>query len=70
MSTDKSLLKEAVQLTRRERFLLIDSLIKTIDEPNLEIDAIWIDEAEKRLKFHRNNPTSTVSFEDIFHEDS
>ncbi len=70
MKTTKNIFKEAIQLNRRERFLLIDNLIKTIDEPNLEIDSIWLDEAEKRLESHRRNPTSTVSFEDVFHEDS
>ncbi len=70
MSTTKSLLKEAIQLNRRERFLLIDNLIKTIDEPNLELDAVWVDEAEKRLKAHRLNPVSSVPFRDIFQEDS
>ena len=66
MKTTETILKEAIQLNRRERFLLIDNLIKSIDEPNLEIDEIWINEAEKRLAAHRKDPSTSVPFENIF----
>ncbi len=69
METSKSLLKKALLLKPGDRFLLIDELVRTLDEPNREIDAIWTEEAEKRLRAHREGKTQGVPFKDVFGED-
>ena len=69
METSKSLLKKALLLKPQDRFLLIDGLVRTLDEPNREIDAIWAKEAEKRLRAHREGKTQGVPFKDVFGED-
>ena len=69
MENCKSLLKKAILLKPHERFLLIDGLIRTINEPNKDIDSIWADEAEKRLKAHQQRKTTGISFKDVFEED-
>ena len=53
MENSESLLKKALLLKPQDRFLLIDELIRSLDEPNTEIDEIWVEEAGKRLKAHR-----------------
>ncbi|MBA7556804.1 hypothetical protein ES705_49524 [subsurface metagenome] len=69
METSKSLLKKALLLKPRDRFLLVDGLVRSLDEPNKEIDAIWAEEAEKRLRAHREGKTQGVPFEDVFGEE-
>ncbi len=69
MENCESLLEKAVLLKPQERVLLIDGLIRTIDEPDKSIDAIWADEAENRLKAHRTGKTKGIPFEDVFGED-
>lgn len=69
METSKSLLKKALLLKPRDRFLLVDGLVRRLDEPNKEIDAIWAEEAEKRLRAHREGKTKGVPFEDVFGEE-
>ena len=69
METSKSLLKKALLLKPRDRFLLIDGLVRTLDEPNKEIDTIWAEEAEKRLRAHREGKTQGVPFKGVFGED-
>ena len=66
MENCESLFKKAILLKPQERFLLIDGLICTIDEPNKDIDTIWAEEAKKRLTAHRNGTTTGISFEDVF----
>ena len=66
MENCDTLLKKAKRLNLKERFLLIDGLIQTIDEPNAKLDALWADEAEKRLKAHREGKTVGIPFEDVF----
>ena len=66
METGKTLLKKAMNLKSQERFLLIDALIRSLDEPDKEIDEIWADEASKRLSAHRKGLTKPISFDEIF----
>ena len=69
METSESLFKKALVLRPQDRFLLIDGLVRSFDEPNKEIAAIWADEAEKRLRAHREGKTQGVPFNDVFGEE-
>ena len=69
METSESLLKKALVSRPQDRFLLIDGLVRSLDEPNKEITAIWADEAEKRLRAHREGKTQGVPFNDVFGEE-
>ena len=53
----------------QDRFLLIDGIIRSLDEPGKKIDEIWSAEAEKRLKAHREGKTQGVSFKTAFGEE-
>ena len=66
MENSESLLKKALVLKPQDRFLLVDGLVRSLDEPNKKIGAIWADEAEKRLKAHREGKTRSVPFKDVF----
>ena len=69
MENSESLLKKALLLKPQDRFLLIDGLIRSLDEPDKKIDEIWSAEAEKRLKAHREGKTQGVTFKAVFGED-
>lgn len=69
MENCDSLLKKAILLKPQERALLIEGLIRSIDEPDKNIDTIWADEAEKRLIAHRDGKTTGIPSEDIFGEE-
>jgi len=49
MST-KELLDAAMRLKPEDRFALIESLLEAMDHPDKAIDAIWAEEAERRLR--------------------
>ena len=69
METPESLLKKALLLKPQDRFLLIDGLIHSLDEPNKEIDEIWAEEASKRLNAHREGKTKGIPFSEVFGEE-
>jgi putative addiction module component (TIGR02574 family) len=69
MESSESLLKKALLLKPQDRFLLIDGLIRSLDEPDKEIEEIWSAEAEKRLKAHREGKTQGIPFETVFGEE-
>jgi len=67
MST-KEILEAAIKLRPQERFLVIEGLIRSLDEPNAALDAIWAEEAERRLAAYRDGRLEGVPIEAIFEE--
>ena len=62
----KDVLKEALNLNPEERFLVVEGLIKSLDEPDAKLDAIWAEEAEKRLAAYRQGKLAGIPMEDVF----
>jgi putative addiction module component (TIGR02574 family) len=67
MST-KDVLEKALKLKPEERFLVIEGLLKSLDEPDRRLDDIWADEAERRLKAYREGRLEGIPMEEIFEE--
>lgn len=62
----KEILAEALKLKPDEKFMLVESLLKSLDEPDSKLDSIWAEEAEKRLKAYREGSLEGIPMEDIF----
>ena len=60
------ILQEALQLTPQERYIVVESLLKSLDIPNENIDSIWADEAQQRLQNYRDHKVQTIPFEEVF----
>ncbi len=65
----KDVLEQALRLKPEERFLVVEGLLKSLDEPDLTLDAIWSEEAGKRLKAYREGKVTGIPMEDIFKEE-
>ena len=65
---DKEILSQALELKPKERFIIVEGLLKSLDEPDRNIDEIWAEEAEKRLKVYRDGKLEGVPMEKIFKE--
>lgn len=64
--SNAQILQEALQLNPQERYIVVESLLKSLDKPDESVDNIWADEAEKRLQNYRDNKVQTISFEEVF----
>ena len=62
----KKILEQAMVLKPEDRFMVIEGLLKSLDEPDRKIDEIWAEEAEKRLKAYRAGRLEGVPMEAIF----
>ncbi|HGY55888.1 MAG TPA: addiction module protein [Caldithrix abyssi] len=62
----EEIIKEALKLKADERFLIIESIIKSLDEPDKKLDEIWAKEAEKRLKAYRRGELKGIPMDEIF----
>ena len=62
----EEILDQALNLKPEGRFLVIEGLIKRLDDPDRELDEIWAEEAEKRLAASRAGKLEVVPMGEIF----
>jgi putative addiction module component (TIGR02574 family) len=46
--------------------MIVEGLLKSLDEPDRELDEIWAEEAEKRLMAYREGKLEGIPIEAIF----
>ncbi len=66
--SSKEILEQAMVLKPEERFLIIEGLLRSLDEPDQRIDEIWAEEAEKRLKAYREGRLEGIPMEEVFRD--
>ena len=64
--SSKEILEQAMELKPEERFLIVEGLLKSLDEPDRKIDEIWAEEADKRLKAYRAGREKGIPMEEVF----
>jgi len=64
----KEILDKAMALKAEERFMIVEGLLRSLDEPDSRIDEIWTEEAEKRLKAYREGGLEGISMEEVFRD--
>ena len=62
----KQLIDEAISLPVEERALVIDSLLRSLNQPESEIDKIWAKEAKHRLDELRSGQVKAIPGEEAF----
>lgn len=66
MATIEAVYQEAVNMKPAERMELIDRLMLSLDQPDKEIDALWKEEAESRLKAYDAGEISSTPAKEVF----
>ncbi len=61
-----SIVEEALTLKPIERLHLVDELLLSLDLPTKEIDLLWAEEAEKRIKAFNLGEVKTLSAQEVF----
>jgi putative addiction module component (TIGR02574 family) len=62
----KELIAEAISLPVEERALVVDSLLRSLNPPDSEIDKKWAAVAKQRLKELRSGEVTAVPGEEVF----
>lgn len=62
----KNLIDEAVSLPVEERALVVDSLLRSLNQPESEIDRNWATVAKRRLAEMRSGLVEAVPGEEVF----
>ena len=64
MSKKEKFLEQALQLSLAERADIVDQLLKSLDQPDEQIEALWKDEAEDRIEAYEAGKIRSVSLQD------
>lgn len=60
------LIAEAISLPVEERAIVIDSLLKSLNPPETDIDRKWASVAQRRLAELRNGEVKAVPADEVF----
>lgn len=63
--TVNDLVKQALQLEPAKRSELVEEILHSLDQPDPVVEAVWLEEAERRLMAYRAGKVHGVSAEDI-----
>lgn len=62
----KQLIDEVVSLPVEERALVVDSLLRSLNQPESEVDKEWAKEAKRRLAELRSGRVEAIPGEKVF----
>jgi len=62
----KELIEQAIALPVEERALVVDSLLRSLNPPQSDIDPQWTAEAKRRLAELRSGDLDTIPGEAVF----
>ena len=62
----KQLIDEAISLPVEERALVVDLLLRSLNQPESEIDKKWTKEAKRRLAELRSGRVEAIPGEEVF----
>lgn len=65
MTTTEDMLKQALKLDPAKRIERVEGILHSLDQPDPAIDAVWIDEAERRLAAYRAGKAKGIPIEDV-----
>lgn len=62
----KIIIDQALELTAAERAIVAEQILLSLDQPDAEIDAIWVTETEARLDADDKGHLASVPANDVF----
>jgi len=61
----EDIVKNVLQLKPGDRFEVADAILRSLDQPDPVLDAVWLDEAERRLATYRKGLVTGIPAEDV-----
>ncbi len=62
----KEIIQEAMSLPVEERAIVVDSLLRTLNPPDTEIEREWVKVAKRRLEELRSGRVKAVPGDEVF----
>lgn len=65
MAAPNKVLEEALALRPAQKAELIDKLLSSLDQPDHEIDNLWVKEAESRIDAYEQGKIKAIALEKV-----
>lgn len=65
MTEKNKIVNKALKMTPAERAEIIDQLLRSLDEPDAEIDSLWKEEVENRIDAYEAGNAKTVTVQEM-----
>ena len=62
----KEIVRQALLLDPARRLEVVEKILSSLDQPDPSIDALWLEEAERRLAAYRAGKVTPVPTEELF----
>lgn len=59
-------INQVMDLKPQEKYLIIEQLVQSLNEPDKEIEKMWVEESKKRLEAYERGELKTISFDEVF----
>lgn len=66
MHSTKDIIEEAASLPVEQRIIVVDSLLRTLNVPDPDMDKAWVETASRRLSELRSGKVKPVPGEQVF----
>jgi len=66
MMTTKKIIERVLSLPVEERALIADPLLRSLNKPDTDIDAKWIEVAKSRLEDLRSGKVTPIPGDEVF----
>ena len=66
MPSAEEIIKEAESLPVEDRAIVVDSLLRTLNRPNPDVDRKWVEVAKRRLAELRSGRVQPISGDEVF----
>jgi putative addiction module component (TIGR02574 family) len=63
--SSKEIIQNALKLSPQEKLLIVDSILQSLDEPDKNLETIWAEESEKRLKAFREGKIKGIPYDEL-----
>lgn len=65
MALSKAILSQALKLSPADKASLVNSLLNSLDQPDSEMDSLWVQEAEERVREFEKGNLKTRSLSEV-----
>jgi len=62
----QEIIDEAILLEPQDRYMVIESLVNSLDEMDENIEKLWINESEKRLDSYEKGELEILNANEVF----
>jgi putative addiction module component (TIGR02574 family) len=62
----QELIKKVLSLKPQERYAIVEAILRSLDQPDEEIEKIWKEECDRRVLAIKEGRLGTIPYEEIF----